>query len=159
MVRSFAAAALAAAALSSACSSDRSPVEPTAPSAAAPSPGPSTPPRLTPAEVIATVASRYPERLVPGVSLEQRVANMEFLRDRIIEVGICGGLNLAWNRKTNGARSIDAIDWRHEVQDINDVVDLALSYDDTDRPLQLHWAIVGGPAGWDPYPAPACSGG
>jgi hypothetical protein len=160
MVRSLAAVAITAAVLSSACNDSKtSAVEPAAPSSTAPQPGPSTPSQLTPAEVIAVVASRYPQRLAGDVSLEQRIANMEFVRDRIIEVGICGGLNLAWNRKTNGVRSIDAIDWRHGANDVNDVVDLALSYDDTDRPLQLHWAIVGGPAGWDPYPAPPCPGG
>ena len=106
--------------------------------------------------MIAIVASRYSERLAAGVSPEQRIANMEFLRDRIIEVGICGGLNLAWNRKMNGVRSIDAIDWRHGENDVNDVVDLALGYDDTSRALELHWLIVDGPAGWDPYPAPSC---
>ena len=77
---------------------------------------------------------------------------MEFLRDRVIEVGNCSGLLLARNRKVNGQLSIDAINWRHGEQDINDVVDLALGYDDTGHSLQLHWLIVDGPAGWDPIP-------
>lgn len=112
--------------------------------------------QLDGATVVARVVQRYPERLVAVDTLEERVANMEFLRDRIVEVGICSGLHLAWNRKMSGIRSIDAINWRHGDQDINDVVDLALDYDNASQPLQLHWLIVGGPAGWDPYPAPTC---
>jgi hypothetical protein len=100
--------------------------------------------------------ARYPERLAEGVTREERVANMAFLRDRVIEVGICGGLDLAWNRKTSGLRSIDAINWRHGEDNVNDVVDLALDYDNPDRPLTLHWHITDGPAGWDPYPQPSC---
>lgn len=49
--------------------------------------------------LVAYIAARYPERLAAGVSIEQRTANMEFLRDRVIEAGICGGMNLAWNLK------------------------------------------------------------
>jgi hypothetical protein len=108
-------------------------------------------------EVVAYVASRYPERLAAGVSHAARVANMEFLRDRIIEAGLCGGMTLAWNLKRGvGPRSIDAIDWRHGAEDINDVVDLASDYENTSIPLRLHWIVVAGPAGWDPYPQPTC---
>lgn len=107
--------------------------------------------------VVAYVAAKHPERLVAGISIEQRTANMEFLRDRVIETGICGGLNLAWNLKRGvGPRSIDAIDWRHGADDVNDVVDLAYDWDNTDRPLSLHWQIIDGPAGWDPFPKPVC---
>lgn len=157
MMNSFRSAVGVAAVLLSACGRPATtPVEPSVASADAPPTGPSTPSRLSPDEVVAIVASRYPERMAGDVSYEQRVANMAFLRDRILEVGICGGLNLAWNRKSNGGRSIDAIDWRHGESDINDVVDLAFAYDDTDRPLQLHWRVTEGPAGWDPYPDPVC---
>ena len=78
---------------------------------------------------------------------------MEFLRDRVIELGNCSGLLLARNRKSNGHLSIDAINWRHGEQDINDVVDIASAYDDTGRQLELHWIVVPGPAGWDPIPS------
>ena len=156
MSKSFVRAALAAAVLSSACNtSSPDPAVPTSP-AGPPAPAPSTPTRLSPEEVIARVAARYPDRLAPDVSVEERMANMAFLRDRIIETGICGGLNLAWNRKTNGLRSIDAINWRHGDEDVNDVVDLAPGYDDADRPLVLRWHITHGPAGLDPYPQPSC---
>jgi hypothetical protein len=156
MLRSFACAAVAAALLSSACGRPSpNPIAPP-PAAATPTAGPSTPPRLTPDEVVALVAARYPDRLAGDVTLDERRANMEFLRDRIIETGICGGLNLAWNRKANGLRSIDAINWRHGDEDRNDVVDLAHDYDSPDRALALHWHVTEGPAGWDPYPQPAC---
>ena len=89
--------------------------------------------------------------------MRKRIANVEFLRDRVIETGLCGGMNLAWNLKRGvGPRSIDAIDWRHGVEDINDVVDLAVDYDNTNTPLRLQWIVVEGPAGWDPYPEPPC---
>jgi hypothetical protein len=104
--------------------------------------------------IVQCVAAKYPDRLAAGVSLNQRVANMEFLRDRIIEAGICGGLDLAWNNKRGtGPRSIDAIAWRHGV---DDVVDIGAAYDDTSRPLGLQWGIVAGPPGYDPYPRPTC---
>lgn len=146
--------------LASACTTSPSPVEPAVASAPAPAPpaGPVTRPQLTPQEVISIVSARYPERLAAGVTHQQRIANMEFLRDRIIETGICGGLNLAWNRKMNGLRSIDALDWRHGADDVNDVVDLAYDYDNPSRTLELHWHVTHGPATWDPYPAPACGG-
>ena len=129
-----------------------------------PSPAPTAPPtvpeaatiRLTGPEVIARVAAMYPERLAEGVSREERLANMEFLRDRIVEVGKCSGLTLAWNRKMNGQRSIDAINWDDTEKHAIEVVDLAMDYDNTDVPLKLQWAVVHGPAGWDPYPAHDC---
>jgi hypothetical protein len=125
--------------------------------ASSPVPEEATSPPLTPQEVVVRVMARYPERLVEDISVEERVANMKFLRDRVIEVGICGGLNLAWNRKQNGLRSIDAINWRHGDEDVNDVVDLAFDYDNPDRRLTLHWVVTDGPAGWDPYPEYACT--
>ena len=129
-----------------------------------PSPVPTAPPtvpeaaivRLTGPEVVARVAAMYPERLAEGVSREERLANMEFLRDRIVEVGKCSGLTLAWNRKMNGQRSIDAINWDDTDKQAIEVVDLAMDYDNTDVPLQLQWAVVHGPAGWDPYPTHEC---
>ena len=105
--------------------------------------------------IVRCVGAAYPDKTAAGVSLDQRIANMEFIRDRVIEAGICGGLDLAWNKKRGtGPRSIDAIAWRHN--GIDDVVDLGSAYDDTSRPLGLQWAIVAGPPGYDPYPRPTC---
>ena len=107
-------------------------------------------------QIVRCVAAKYPERLAAGVSLDQRIGNMEFLRDRIIEAGICGGLDLAWNKKRGtGPHSIDALAWRHN--GIDDVVDVGSAYDDTSRPLGLQWGIVAGPPGYDPYPRPSCN--
>ena len=104
--------------------------------------------------IVQCVARPTRPGLAAGVSLDQRIANMEFLRDRVIEAGICGGLDLAWNKKRgSGPHSIDALAWRHGV---DDVVDIGSAYDDTSRPLSLQWGIVAGPPGYDPYPRPTC---
>ena len=64
-------------------------------------------------------------------------------------------MSLAWNLKRGvGPRSIDAIAWNTGGR--VEVVDIASAYDDTSIPLRLQWVIVGGPAGWDPYPMPSC---
>lgn len=137
------------------------PLEPAASSEeqAQPGPGAAVVRSLSGEEVVARVMATYPERLAAGVSHEQRVENMEFLRDRIIEQGRCGGLRLAWNLKRGvGPRSIDAIGWQHGDNDILDVVDIAQAYDDTGSSLRLHWIIVDGPAGWDPGHETTCPG-
>ena len=133
-------------------------------SGGSPSPGPSPSPgggcgppypNNGPA-IVACVARQYPERLVAGVSHAQREANMAFLRDRVIETGICGGLDLAWNRKRgDGPHSIDALAWRVNGRD--EVVDIGVAYDDPSIPLVLTWGIVAGPPGYDTYqPRPSC---
>jgi hypothetical protein len=104
--------------------------------------------------VIACVASKYPERLAAGVSLATRTANMQFLRDRIIETGICGGMDLAWNMKRGGPeRSIDAIVHRAGGDQI---IDIALAYDDPSRRLQLQWATSIFPYYGGYSPRPTC---
>ena len=105
--------------------------------------------------IVRCVEAAYPDKTAAGVSLDQRIANMEFIRDRVIEAGICGGLDLAWNQKRGvGPRSIDAIAWRHN--GVDDVVDLGAAYDDTSRKLGIQWIIVPGPPGYERYPRPAC---
>jgi len=106
--------------------------------------------------IVACIEAKYPSKLAAGVSDDERLANMEFLRDRVIEAGICGGLDLAWNKKRGtGPHSIDALAWRHADNSV-DVVDIGAAYDDTSRELSLLWLIVGGPPGYDPYPAFTC---
>jgi hypothetical protein len=106
--------------------------------------------------VVACIEAKYPQYLAAGVSHSQREANMAFLRDRIIESGRCGGLDLAWNRKRgNGPHSIDALAWRTGGGD--EVVDIGLAYDDTSIPLRLGWGIVAGPPGYDGYPSFSCN--
>lgn len=142
-----------------------SPVESFRTPAAAPSPGPSPGPTPQPGgscassngeAIVRCIEAKYPSMLVAGVSVGQRIANMEFLRDRVIEAGICGGLDLAWNLKRGvGPRSTDALAWRHN--GIVDVVDIGAAYDDTSIPLRLTWGVVEGPPGYDPYPRPSCN--
>jgi len=107
-------------------------------------------------DLVEYIMQVFPEYLVTTEHLPERIANMEFLRDRIIEAGICGGLILGHNRKRgNGPHSTDAIAWRDGGED--EVVDIASAFDDENIPLVLHWAIVEGPPGFDPYPNhPGC---
>ncbi len=106
--------------------------------------------------VVECVAARYPDRLRAGVSHDERVAHMSFLRDRIIEQSRCRGLDTAWNLKRGvGPHSIDALAWR--VDGRVEVVDIGIGYDDTSQPLRLQWLIVAGPPGYDRYtPAFTC---
>ena len=41
--------------------------------------------------IVNCIAAKYPSQRAAGVSEGERIANMEFLRDRVIEAGICGG--------------------------------------------------------------------
>lgn len=125
-------------------------------------PGPGTPTSSACAgsdgdSIVECVAAQHPSRLAAGVSHDTRVANMAFLRDRIIERGRCKGHDLAWNLKRGvGPHSIDALAWRVNGQ--VEVVDIGVGYDDTSQPLQLQWLVVAGPPGYDPYtPAFACN--
>lgn len=113
-----------------------------------------TPKPTTGQQVIACVESKYPEKLAAGVSSNQRLANMEFLRDRVIETGICGGMDLGWNLKRGGPTiSIDAIVWRHG---FDDIIDIGFAYDDTSRPLKLQWIPVNAPFYKAYTPRPSC---
>jgi hypothetical protein len=107
--------------------------------------------------VVAYVAASFPEMLGRTSGVGDRVENMEFLRDRIIEAGVCGGLDVARNLKRGrGPHSIDAIAWRLPDGDV-EVVDIASAYDEFRAPLRLHWFIVAGPPGYDPLPNhPGC---
>jgi hypothetical protein len=138
------------------------------PKAPAPSPAPPTtppPPSGPPAggwpktgeEVVAWAESRYQDRLVAGVSLSQRQANMAYVRDRMIEAGLCGGMELAWNMKRGGPeKSIDYLAYRKGGRWIG--VDIGHAYDDTSIPLGLQWGENPGdslvsPAAYSPYPS------
>jgi hypothetical protein len=109
---------------------------------APPSPGPSGPPAggwpKSGDELVAWATSRYPDRLVAGVSLSQRQNNMAYVRDRMIEAGICGGMDLAWNMKRGGPeKSIDYLAYRKAGMWLG--VDIGAAYDDTSIPLVLQW--------------------
>lgn len=106
-------------------------------------------------EVVAFVEQRYPQYLEPTGSLGQRQANMAFLRDRMIEAGLCGGMDLGWNLKRGGPEiSIDFLTHRHN--GLVAGIDIGHDYDNYRKELSLTWA-----AGEFPYyaayqPAPSC---
>ena len=136
-----------------------SPLHPTQVEApAATEPSPTSPTRVFPStgpDVIADVAARYPERLTAGVSAEERADNMRFLRDRIIETGKCGGMQLGWNLKRGGPEiSTDFLAWHRDDGDMG--VDIGLSYDDTSQPLRLQWLEAGMGATYREFPASSC---
>jgi hypothetical protein len=139
------------------------PPPPTAPEPPAPTPPTPAPPApgnpcasTSGPFIVECIEDRYPERRQAGVSHAQRVDDMIFLRDRIIEAGRCGGLDLAWNLKRGiGPHSIDAIAWRHP-NGFVDVVDIGAAYDDTSQPLNLQWVIVAGPPGYDGFSGGGC---
>jgi hypothetical protein len=92
--------------------------------------------------IIQCIGAKYPDRLAAGVSLATRQANMSFLRDRIIEAGRCGGLDLGWNLKRGGPDiSIDFI--TQKVNGVVDGIDIGFDYDNTDTPLRLAWGTGG----------------
>jgi hypothetical protein len=99
--------------------------------------------------IINCISAKYPDKLVAGISLGQRQANMMFLRDRIIEAGKCGGLDLGWNLKRGGPElSIDFITTRTGGLD---GIDIGFAYDDTSSPLRLSWATGGTFPFYAPY--------
>ena len=88
--------------------------------------------------IVNCISQKYPTYLRAGVSSGARRANMEFLRDRIIEAGLCGGLDLGWNLKRGGPEiSVDFLAERRGGQVIGH--DIAFDYDNTSSTLQLYW--------------------
>ena len=94
------------------------------------------------AEVVAWANANYPDRLAGGISGDQRRHNMEFLRDRMIEAGLCGGMQLGWNMKRGGPEvSVDFLTelvggrWHG--------IDVAHDYDNAGSRLRLTWADTG----------------
>jgi hypothetical protein len=80
---------------------------------------------------------------------------MAFLRDRIIENGKCGGLNLGWNLKRGGPEvSIDFLAWRRSDGDMG--IDIGFDYDNTSTPLKLYWGEAGLGATYLFYPSVPC---
>jgi len=134
------------------------PTAPTSVVTPASEPAPAAPPHESyPSDgpgIIAYVVAKYPEKLAAGVSYDERIANMQFLRDRVIEVGKCGGLDLGWNLKRGGPDvSNDFITERVN----GDVIghDIAFDYDNTSHPLQMYWGGGDFPT-YKEYPQPTC---
>lgn len=95
-------------------------------------------------EIVECVEAAYPDRLVTGVSVETRQANMMFVRDRVIETARCAGLDVGLNLKRGGPSiSFDFLAWRRDGR--TEGVDIGSAYDDTNRPLNLQWHTYGPP--------------
>ena len=130
------------------------------PAAPAPAPGPApTPGTPVPAgscalptgpQVVACIQAKYPDKTAPVSSLSQRQANMMFLRDRVIEAGLCAGNTYGWNLKRGGPElSVDVIAWKRP--DGNMGVDIAFDYDNIGTTLKLTWGEVDLFASYTPY--------
>lgn len=96
-------------------------------------------------DIVKCVGAAYPAKTVSTAagdgSLERRKANMEFVRDRIIETARCKGMDLARNFKRGGpVISHDFIVLRTN-RDYG--VDIATGYDDVNQPLRLKWQVFG----------------
>jgi hypothetical protein len=134
--------------------------------AAAGSPSPSPSPSPAPGNgsgcalgngpaIVSCIAAKYPEKRAPVGSIGERQENMKFLRDRVIEAGICSGMPMGWNLKRGGPElSIDVIAWIRP--DGNMGVDIGFAYDDNTTTLQLVWSEIDLFAKVQPYPAFSC---
>jgi hypothetical protein len=90
--------------------------------------------------IIKCVMAAYPDKLRAGVSSSERLSNMEFLRNRVIETGICAGMDIGLNLKRGGPSiSVDAIVWRHGYDDI---IDIGFALRRHEPPLVLQWVPV-----------------
>ena len=128
-----------------------------------PAPPPVPPPPTQPANVkcatnnpqalVDCIAKTYPERLVAGVTVNQRRENMAWLRDRIIEAGKCGGLDLGWNLAGGGAIAIDGVAQR--LSGTQYAISVAIAFEDVSTPLRLQW-VLGTTPFYLSYPWPVC---
>jgi hypothetical protein len=138
----------------------RTPAAP-APPSPSPSPGNPVPPGSCASNngpaIVACIGARYPDRLRPVGSLGERQTNMAFIRDRIIEAGKCGGLDLGQNLKRGGPElSIDFLAWRRGDGDMG--IDIGFDYDNISTPLRLTWGEAGLGASYKSYPSVPCGG-
>ncbi len=101
------------------------------------------------------VRGHWGQYLAPTSNLAQRQANMAFLRDRIIEVGKCAGVDLGLNLKRGGPDiSIDFLAGHVDGRTIG--VDIGFDYDNIGETLRLQWIVYEG-ASYAAYPgSPIC---
>lgn len=105
--------------------------------------------------IIACVAAAYPDKLVKtsagDFSLERRWANMEFIRDRIIETGRCKGVNLGQNFKRGTpevSRDFIVLRGNSGKGGRDRGVDIAGGYDDVSSNLKLTWQVFDRDKNW-----------
>jgi len=106
--------------------------------------------------IVNCIGQKYASYRRPVGSLDQRKRNMMFLRDRIIEAGLCGGLQLGWNLKRGGPEiSIDFIAERRGGQTYG--YDIAVDYDNIGNEMRLYWGADGPGSHFKAYsPKPSC---
>ena len=135
-----------------------------------PAPAPVPPPTPTPPPggggscalgngpaIVNCIAAKYAAYRRPVGSFAERQNNMIFLRNRIIEAGICSGLVYGYNLKRGGPEhSIDVIAWQRP--DGNMGVDIAFDYDNNGTTLQLTWSEIDLFAKIERYPSFSCNG-
>ncbi|MBK5298447.1 MAG: hypothetical protein JJE40_14945 [Vicinamibacteria bacterium] len=107
--------------------------------------------------IVDCISTKYATYRRPVGNLDQRKSNMQFLRNRIIEAGICGGLNLGWNLKRGGPEiSIDFIAEARGGKTYG--YDVARDYDNFRKELQLYWGEDGPGSSFKAYsPRPSCN--
>lgn len=106
--------------------------------------------------IVNCIAAKYASYRRPVSNLDQRKSNMMFLRNRIIEAGICGGLNLGWNLKRGGPEL--SIDFIAEQRGQTYGYDIARDYDNFRNELQLYWGEDGPGSHFKAYsPRPNCN--
>jgi hypothetical protein len=99
------------------------------------------------------VQKSYPDRGKRGQSLAARKEDMAFLRDRIIEIGLCTGQQMGRNLKRGGPElSVDFLAFKTNGQTWG--VDIAGGYDDTSKRLLLSWHMHEPRAFFSPLPNP-----
>lgn len=106
--------------------------------------------------IVNCISAKYAWYRRAGVSHSERKQNMAFLRDRIIEAGLCGGLNLGWNLKRGGPElSIDFI--AEKRGSLTYGYDIGIDYDNTSKELQLYWGEDGPGSHFKAFPNPNCN--
>ncbi len=122
-----------------------------------PNPGPGNPASCNSSQgpdVAECIEARYAQYRRAGVSLAQRKAHMQFLRDRLIEHATCRGLQVGLNLKRGGPEiSNDFITYFTGGRWVG--VDIASGYDDTGTTLNMQWYQHGASTNWGhPYHKP-----
>lgn len=93
-------------------------------------------------EVVAWATANYSQYLRPVGSLSERRSNMDFVRDRMIEAGRCGGMDLGLNLKRGGPEiSNDYLAQRIAGQTHG--IDIAHDFDNIGITMRLTWADKG----------------
>jgi len=105
-------------------------------------------------DIAECIEARYPQYRRAGVSLDQRKADMQYLRDRLIEHATCKGLQVGLNLKRGGPDiSNDFITFFTGGRWVG--VDVASGYDDMSTTLNMMWYQHGASTNWGyPYHKP-----